>query len=49
MDSYSFCTALGKEEANRQLRRHWQTWVTEEQIKNLAQSGKDEYLFIYVK
>jgi glucan 1,3-beta-glucosidase len=40
-DSYSFCIALGKEEANRQLRRHWKTWVTEEQIYNLAQTGID--------
>ena len=26
MDSSSFCTALGDEEANKQLRRHWKTW-----------------------
>lgn len=41
IDSYTFCTALGKEEANRQLRIHWQSWVTEEQIKNLAYLGID--------
>ena len=36
LDCRSFCTALGKEEANRQLRNHWRTWVTEEQIAKLA-------------
>lgn len=41
LDSYTFCTALGAEEANKQLRRHWRTWVTEEQILNLAQTGID--------
>jgi glucan 1,3-beta-glucosidase len=41
MDSESFCTALGKEEANRQLRRHWKTWVTDDIIANLAASGAE--------
>lgn len=39
IDSYSFCSALGPIEANKQLRRHWQSWVTEEQIANLARTG----------
>jgi glucan 1,3-beta-glucosidase len=39
LDSITFCTALGKSEANRQLRNHWKTWVTEDQIKKLADSG----------
>ena len=39
IDSYTFCTALGPEEANRQLRRHWRTWVTETEIARLAKSG----------
>mmetsp|Transcript_2326 Transcript_2326/g.3574 ORF Transcript_2326/g.3574 Transcript_2326/m.3574 type:complete len:558 (+) Transcript_2326:84-1757(+) len=39
MDSMSFCEALGPEEANKQLRRHWQSWVTEDIIKNLHDSG----------
>jgi glucan 1,3-beta-glucosidase len=39
MDSYTFCTALGKEEANRQLRIHWSNWVTEEDIKEMANAG----------
>lgn len=39
MDTYSFCEVLGPEEANKQLRRHWDTWVTEDIIKELAESG----------
>jgi glucan 1,3-beta-glucosidase len=39
MDTYTFCKVLGPEEANRQLRRHWKTWVTEDIIKELARSG----------
>jgi len=39
MDSYTFCTALGPEEANRQLRRHWQAWVREEDIATMAKAG----------
>jgi hypothetical protein len=38
-DTYTFCEVLGVEEANRQLRRHWETWVTEEIIDELAKSG----------
>ena len=40
-DSYTFCTALGDEEANRQLQQHWNTWVTEKEIKELADAGVD--------
>ena len=36
MDHYSFCEVLGPEEGNRQLRRHWETWVTQDIIKQLA-------------
>jgi hypothetical protein len=39
MDHYSFCAILGPEEGNRQLRRHWETWVTEDIVKELARSG----------
>ncbi|KAK1934508.1 Glucan 1 [Phytophthora citrophthora] len=39
MDSYTFCTALSKEEANRQLKIHWATWVTEADIKEMAEAG----------
>lgn len=41
MDSFSFCTALGPTEANRQLRLHWKTWVTEDIIANLAANAVD--------
>merc|ERR1719408_225321 len=41
MDSHTFCNALGPEEANRQLRIHWKTWVTEEHIKKLPHKGVD--------
>jgi len=39
MDMHSFCTVLGPEEGNKQLRRHWKTWVTEEIIEQLKDSG----------
>ena len=38
-DIYSFCKVLGPEEGNRQLKRHWDTWVTQDIIAELAQSG----------
>ena len=39
MDQHSFCKALGPKEANRQLRKHWTLWVTEEHIKEIAATG----------
>ncbi|RHY15813.1 hypothetical protein DYB36_007756 [Aphanomyces astaci] len=39
MDQYTFCTALGPEEANRQLRIHWNQWVTEKDIAELVSFG----------
>ena len=39
LDMYSFCEVLGPEEGNKQLRRHWDAWVTKEIIEELAQSG----------
>eukprot|EP00956_Cyclotella_meneghiniana_P043891 scaffold292801_cov83-Cyclotella_meneghiniana.AAC.1 len=39
MDHYSFCEVLGPEEGNKQLRKHWETWVTEDIIRELAESG----------
>lgn len=38
-DTYTFCEVLGPEEGNKQLRRHWDSWVTEEIIQQLADSG----------
>mmetsp|Transcript_49478 Transcript_49478/g.120105 ORF Transcript_49478/g.120105 Transcript_49478/m.120105 type:complete len:759 (-) Transcript_49478:186-2462(-) len=39
IDSYTFCEVLGGKEANRQLKRHWETWVTEGIIRQLKESG----------
>jgi len=39
IDTYTFCKVLGGDEANRQLRQHWETWVTEDIIVKLARSG----------
>jgi glucan 1,3-beta-glucosidase len=36
MDTYTFCEALGAEEGNRILTSHWDNWITEDLIKNLA-------------
>lgn len=41
LDSMSFCQALGPVEGNLQLRRHWKTWVTEEEIADLRALGAD--------
>lgn len=41
MDTYSFCEALGPEEGNRQLRRHWAAWVTEADIRTLFSLNLD--------
>ena len=41
LDSLSFCSALGPVEANKQLRQHWKTWVTEQQIVDLKALGAD--------
>ncbi len=35
IDSYTFCEALGKE-ANAVMRAHWDAWLTEDHIKQLA-------------
>jgi glucan 1,3-beta-glucosidase len=38
-DMYTFCEVLGPVEANRQLRRHWEAWVTEDVVRELVDSG----------
>ncbi len=38
-DIYSFCAVLGPEEGNKQLKRHWDAWVTEEIVEELNASG----------
>jgi hypothetical protein len=39
IDSMTFCRVLGGKEANRQLRIHWNNWVTEKEISQLAMIG----------
>ena len=36
MDQWTFCEALGPEEGNKVLRSHWEHWITEDLIKDLA-------------
>ena len=36
MDQYSLCEALGPEEGNKLLRAHWDSWITEQHIADLA-------------
>ncbi|OZJ01521.1 hypothetical protein BZG36_05463 [Bifiguratus adelaidae] len=38
-DEWSFCTALGPEEARRQLIRHYDTFVTEADFKHISELG----------
>lgn len=38
-DMYTFCQVLGPKEANAQLQRHWDTWVTEPIVQALKESG----------
>jgi glucan 1,3-beta-glucosidase len=38
-DMYTFCQVLGSVEANAQLKRHWDAWVTEDIIRTLKESG----------
>ena len=39
MDMYSFCEVLGPVEGNKQLRRHWEKWLTVDIVEKLAESG----------
>mmetsp|Transcript_17923 Transcript_17923/g.30486 ORF Transcript_17923/g.30486 Transcript_17923/m.30486 type:complete len:223 (+) Transcript_17923:2-670(+) len=36
MDSYTFCESLGPEKGNEVMRAHWDSWYTEDHIKELA-------------
>ena len=38
-DSYTFCEALGPEKGNQVMKEHWDTWYTEDHIKNLSDRG----------
>lgn len=36
-DQWTFCESLGPKEGNRVLRDHWDFWITEEHIKEMAE------------
>ncbi len=38
-DETCFCVQLGREEASRRLREHWDTWITEEDFAWIAAHG----------
>lgn len=38
-DEWTYCETLGKEECSRRLKEHWETWVTEETMAELAEVG----------
>jgi len=39
VDEYTFTEKLGKEEAERQLQKHWSTWITESDLKDIKNYG----------
>jgi glucan 1,3-beta-glucosidase len=39
VDSYTFCESQGPEDGNKIMRAHWDTWYTEEHIKNISDRG----------
>jgi glucan 1,3-beta-glucosidase len=39
VDQWTFCAHLGKKECKRQLEKHWDSWVTEEDMSFLSESG----------
>ena len=39
MDSWTLCEALGPEEGNKLMRAHWDSWITEDHVKDLADRG----------
>jgi len=39
VDEWRFTEVLGKSEARKQLEHHWDTWLTEDHIRELADSG----------
>lgn len=38
-DQWTYCAALGKKECKRRLEEHWDSWVTESTIADLADAG----------
>ncbi|BFZ64090.1 hypothetical protein YB2330_005228 [Saitoella coloradoensis] len=39
VDEYTFCKTLGSDEAYKQLQQHWQSWITYDDFKALADAG----------
>ena len=39
VDEWTFSQNLGKENASAVLSQHWQTWITNNDIQTIAQSG----------
>ncbi|KAL2350829.1 glycoside hydrolase superfamily [Cryomyces antarcticus] len=39
VDEYTFCQTLGKSEAHNRLSNHWNTWITEEDFKQIQRAG----------
>lgn len=37
MDCYTICESLGAEAGNELMRAHWDSWLTEDHIKGLAE------------
>ena len=37
IDSYTLCESLGPEKGNALMRAHWDTWYTEQHIKDLSE------------
>ena len=38
-DQWTYCETLGKTECKKRLEQHWDTWVTESTISDLADAG----------
>ena len=39
IDEYHYTKKLGKEEAHKRLNKHWDTWITEDDIKHIKDLG----------
>ncbi len=39
MDEYTFSQTLGRDEALSRLTRHWNTWITQDDFRQIAAAG----------
>lgn len=39
VDQWTFCAKLGHDECRRQLQHHWETWLQEDDLRQLSESG----------